>query len=88
MSALRSSSESCAPFMPCALKAGVRLVQAEIDEMPLLDCLLVGVEEGRRLIAAIEYAERVTIDECRRRRGETDHAGIEIFDDFGKAVED
>src|SRR5438132_979486 len=71
-----------------ALKSGVRLIERKIDEMTFFDCLLVSVEEGRRLVPAVEHAKRVTIDERRRGRGETDHAGVKIFDYFGKAIED
>ena len=88
MSALRSSSERSSAPNAGSLKAGVRLVQGEIDEMALFDGLLVGIEEGRRLVAALENAERVSINECRRGCGQADHAGIKIFDHFGKAIED
>ena len=71
-----------------ALESGLRLIQSEVDEMSFLDGLLVGVEERRRLVAAVEYAERVAVDESGRCRGQTDHAGIEVLDDFGEAIED
>jgi len=40
------------------------------------------------LIAAVEYAERIAIDERGRSRGETDHASVKILDHFGEAIED
>ena len=88
MSALRSSSERSSARNAFALKAGVRLVQPEVDEVAFLDGLLVRVEEGRRLITALEYAERVAVDEGGRGGGEADHASIEILDHFGEAIED
>ena len=51
-----------------ALKTGLRLIQAEIDEMPSSYRLLESVEECRRLVRAVENAEGVAVDEIRRRR--------------------
>ena len=70
-----------------ALKAGMGLIEREVDEMPLSDGLIVGIEKCRRLLAAIEYAERITFDEGGRGGCKPYHAGIEIFDHFGKAIE-
>ena len=74
--------------MPFALEAGVRLVEAEIDEEAFFDGLLVVVEEGRRLVVAPEDAEGVAVDEVGGRGGQTDHPRVEVLDDFGEALED
>lgn len=71
-----------------ALKACLRLVQAEVHEKLVLHRLLVLVEERRRAAFALKDSERVAVNELGRRGGEADHPGVEVFHDFGEALED
>ena len=59
------------------------LVTPNLDEVRLL----VDIEEGRRLISAIEYAECIPVDEGGGCCSQPDHTGVEILDDSGEAVE-
>ena len=69
------------------LKAGLRLIQAEIHEELVFHRPLVLVEEGRCAALAMENPESVPVDELGRRGGEADHPGVEVFDDFGEPLE-
>src|SRR5262245_58422625 len=66
----------------------MRLIQSKIDKMPFLDGLLIGVEEGWRLIPTVENTECIAVDERGWSGGETHHPCVEIFDHFSKAIED
>jgi len=74
------------PLDAFALKAGLGLVEPEIHQPLFRHGLLVGVEKGRGLFAAMERAEGVAVDEGRRGRRQADHPGVKILDHLGETV--
>jgi hypothetical protein len=66
----------------------VRLVQAEIDEEAILHGLRVVVEEGRPIGLAPEESEGITVDEVGWSSSQTNHARIEVLDNFGQEQPD
>jgi hypothetical protein len=64
------------------------LVQTEIDEELIVDGLRVVIEESWDISIAPEEPKGVTVDKVGRCSSQTDHAGIEVFDDFREPPEE
>src|SRR5262249_934699 len=71
-----------------ALEPRLGLIETEVRQIALLYRLMIGIERGRRLVIAVEGAERVPIQKGGGRGGQADHARIEIVHHLGKAIEE